>query len=56
VRGILRRSTIRAVDGASLGFDEVREATRQILDYLRRGYGNTADTVSELPRADGQDG
>ena len=37
-------------------FDEVREATRQILDYLRRGYGNTADTVSELPRADGQDG
>lgn len=54
VDGELVQITIRAVDGALLGFDEVREATRQILDYLRRGGSNTVDTVSEFPRAYGQ--
>jgi hypothetical protein len=43
VDGHIVQLTIRAVEGAVLGYDEVREATRQILDHLRRTQGHTVE-------------
>jgi hypothetical protein len=36
--GRLVQITVRAVNGGTLGYDEVREATRQILDHTRREH------------------
>ncbi|MGY3553386.1 hypothetical protein [Williamsia sp. R60] len=43
VDGRIVQVTIRAVEGSVLGYDEVREATRQVLDYLRRGQIHTVE-------------
>lgn len=36
--GQLVQITIRAVEGGKLGYEEIREATRQILEYARREH------------------
>lgn len=43
VDGRVVQLTIRAVEGAELGYDEVREATRQILDHFRRTQTHTVE-------------
>ena len=42
VDGQLVQVTIRAVEGGALGYEEVREATRLLLDHLRRPQTDTA--------------
>ena len=43
VDGRVVQVTIRAVEGGSLGYDEVREATRQILEHFRRTQSHTVE-------------
>jgi hypothetical protein len=60
VDGRLVQVTIRAVEGGTLGYEEVREATRLVLDHLRNTHSNTvgerrrSHTVEE--RSSGQTG
>ncbi|MEV4635253.1 hypothetical protein AB0J79_18670 [Rhodococcus coprophilus] len=44
VEGRVVQLTIRAVEGAELGYDEVREATRQILDHFRKARTHTVES------------
>lgn len=40
--------TIRAVEGAALGYDEVREATKRVLDHFRRLQVNAVEPFDHL--------
>ncbi|AFR50029.1 hypothetical protein [Gordonia sp. KTR9] len=62
VNGQVVQLTIRAVEGAALGYDEVKEATGRLLDYFRRSTHtdkpsddatshNAAEAVHELVAA-----
>jgi DNA-binding transcriptional ArsR family regulator len=43
VEGQIVQVTIRAVEGGMLGYDEVREATKRILDHFRRAEIHTVE-------------
>ncbi|MGU3586050.1 hypothetical protein ACLBYD_23145 [Rhodococcus sp. C26F] len=43
VDGRLVQVTIRAVEGGELSYDEIREATRQILDHFRKTRTHTVE-------------
>lgn len=45
VNGKTVQLTIRAVEGSELGYNEVREATRLILDHLRKTQIHTVESV-----------
>jgi hypothetical protein len=45
IDGRLVQVSIRAVEGGTLGYEEVREATRLILDHLNRGQGHTVNDL-----------
>lgn len=58
VDGRLVQVTVRAVEGGTLGYEEVREATRLVLDHLRRDqidtvkHRNRSHTVEERSSAE----